>query len=480
MRHLAIYARISKDRAGRAEGVALQEKRGRAYAAERWPDLPVAVYCDNDLSAARDDIVRPQFQAMLAAVRRGEVAHVVCAEQSRLTRQPAEWESLSLALAKAGIEAVHCYRTGPVDVANSRLIGRILAAVDAEEVERTRARTIAKHAELAAQGRPSGTKPFGYVNGRNSDGQATFEIDPEQAAAARWAAAAVLQGRSITGIAHELQERGVPTARGGRWASTSVRSMLTAPTIVGLRTHHGELRPGTWEPILDRQTWDAVREALTGPTTVISRDGKSRPVSRRRSPERRYLLTGGIALCGKCGQPLMAFVRRERRSVRRPTYVCKPRVRGGCAGVGISADPLEAMVADELLKRLDSPQFRAALAEGDPHEEQRASILRQLEALEGRRSELAARWAAGEITSTDWDTARAVLDAHGRAAETELGSLPPPVFDLEPDAIRDGWEWATMNERRDVVALFVESVTVAPAKPGTRKWDPGRVDIDWA
>src|SRR6266699_1315266 len=40
-RHTAVYTRISKDRNGRAEGVAAQEKWGRDYAAGAWPDVPV-------------------------------------------------------------------------------------------------------------------------------------------------------------------------------------------------------------------------------------------------------------------------------------------------------------------------------------------------------------------------------------------------------------------------------------------------------
>lgn len=478
--HIAIYARISRDREGRAEGVALQEKRCRAYAEERWPGEPQAVYCDNDLSAARDDVVRPEFLDLISAIERREVTQLVVAELSRLTRQPMEFELLCRALQGAGIRDIHTYRTGVVPAERGSLLsGRLQTIINAHDAEILRIRTIDKHAELAVQGRPSGGRPFGYRIGRNELNQATLEVEPVQAEAARWAAEEVLRGRALTAIARDLQDRGVPTARKGRWTSTTVRSMLTAPSIAGLRTHHGVLRPAAWEPILDQATWEAVKGVLSGPTTIIRSDGRPQEVTRRHTPERRYLLTGGIARCGLCGAGLTAFVRRGRHRRRRPAYNCPPQTRGGCSGIGIGADPMEAMVADELLKRLDSPMFREMLVAGDPHEESRAALHGDLEMLAVRRQELAEALADGRVSMADWEAASAALGSREETVRTALGALPPPVFDIDPDAVRSAWELMTMNERREVVTLFVARVTVSPAKKGTRQWDPSRVEITW-
>src|ERR1017187_5980622 len=76
MRHIALYLRISQDKRGRAEGVDAQERRGREYAGSAWPGLPVVIYCDNDLTAARDDVVRPAYERLREAIDRGEVAHL--------------------------------------------------------------------------------------------------------------------------------------------------------------------------------------------------------------------------------------------------------------------------------------------------------------------------------------------------------------------------------------------------------------------
>ena len=56
-----IYARASLDRTERRISVDRQIERCRALAAERYPDLTVVVYQDNNRSASDPDVQRPGF-----------------------------------------------------------------------------------------------------------------------------------------------------------------------------------------------------------------------------------------------------------------------------------------------------------------------------------------------------------------------------------------------------------------------------------
>ena len=105
--HVALYLRISIDRGGRAEGVDVQERQGRAYAASTWPGIPVVAYSDNDLSAASDDVWRPAFEKLRQAVRDGQVTRIWAVEQSRLQRREVGWFELAAELTAAGITEVH-------------------------------------------------------------------------------------------------------------------------------------------------------------------------------------------------------------------------------------------------------------------------------------------------------------------------------------------------------------------------------------
>lgn len=475
----AVYCRISKDREGRAEGVAVQEQRGRAYAAERWPDLAARVYIDNDLTAADPDTFRPAYAELLADVRRGDIAQVVCAEQSRLTRQPAEWEDLCVTLAKAGITEIHGYRTGPTPVVGSRLLGRVLAAVDAEEVERLRARINDRLAALAAEGRPSGGGSYGYRRTRDAEGRSRLEVIADRAEVIRDAAAKILSGWSLAAVAAHLDEIGAPTARGGRWHPTTVRAMLTNGTVAGQRVHKGEIvRDGDWEPILDIDTWRAVRAKLSEPLTVSRRAGQTTRARRSALPHRRYyLLTGGTAICGACGARLAGQPRYNRDGSKARAYNCSPYY-DGCAGVSIHAEKLEAYVVAMMLDRLDRPVFTDQLATDNAAE--RAGILARLAGIDERRADLARLWAAGHLGGVEWDAARAVLDADRDTAAADLAALPSTAEPVDATLLRAAWDTMTLDERRTVVDRLVASVTVAPFAPGAqRRFDPGRVTIAW-
>jgi DNA invertase Pin-like site-specific DNA recombinase len=473
--HVAIYTRLSRDRTGRAENVAAQERRGREYAADRWAGLPVEVYCDNDASAASDAAPRPDYERLRADIAAGVVAHVWAVEQSRLTRSEPGWFELAAELIAAGIDKVHTERDGVVRLDE---VAGIKAVLNGAEVRRLRQRVNARLDDLAAEGRPPGGRSYGYRHVVDSQGRKALEVVPAEAEAARWAADAVLAGWSLSNIVRELTALGAPTARGGRWATATVRSMLCSPTIAGYRVHRGEVvGRGDWPPILDETTWRQVGAVLSAPRDVQTVDGRTWHVSGRRASARRYLLTGGAAVCGRCGAPLIAQHRRGRKGDRQPAYLCH-RSRGGCNGIGIGAVDLERHVAAVLLDELDKPAMRDALAE-DEHDVERARLVDALAAVDVQRGDLAGMWARRELTQAEWSAARAALDAEQARLSAELADLPPPAVDIDPAMIRAGWDAMTLDERRQVVDLFVAAVVVSPALPGTRKFDPGRVAIDW-
>src|SRR5690606_15471707 len=218
--HIAIYVRISRDRSGRAENVDTQERHCRAYVDRmkqtgEWPDLPVEVYSDNDLTAADPGTYRPDYARLLHDIRAGRVAQLVSADQDRLTRQPSEWEELMPVLVAADITETHGYRDGvtPVEL-GKRAYGRFKALMGAEYVEGIKVKVYEKLDALAAQGRPGGGHAFGYRRTTNEKGERALEVVPELAEHVRWAASKALAGWSATAIARELDARDVPTVHG--------------------------------------------------------------------------------------------------------------------------------------------------------------------------------------------------------------------------------------------------------------------------
>jgi DNA invertase Pin-like site-specific DNA recombinase len=476
--YVALYCRLSPRPDGSYEGVDLQKKWGNDYATSAWPGVPVRVFADAGISAANGDH-RPKYEELREAIRRpGEVLHLWAVEQTRLERREVEWFALAAELDAAGITELHTNRDGIVRVRDE--VAGIKAVLAAGEVRKLKRRVNDKLAEIAAEGRPSGAHTYGYRHAIGTDKRKALEIIDEQAESIRDAAEKVLAGWSLSRIATEMVARGLRGARGGTIAGYTVRAMLTNPTVAGLRVYQGRIvGKGVWEPILDEQTWHAVRNKLAAPRVVACADGTEHPIHAvARHSGRRYLLTGGTAVCGVCEYPLVASVKQfkgGRRVV--PYYQCHAKTGGrGC--IGIVAEPLEDHVVKRMLDELDKPTFRDALA-ADEHQERRDQIAADLREVDDRRNDLAQMWAGKELTADEWRTARRALAENEQQLRRDLAAIPPPVSHVDPALIRQGWTAMNLDERREIISMFVAQVTVKRAKPGTKSFDAERVAIDW-
>ncbi|MGH8880184.1 MAG: recombinase family protein [Stackebrandtia sp.] len=334
----------------------------------------------------------------------------------------------------------------------------------------------------------------------------TLQVVPDKAEATRWAADAVLDGWSLTNIAAELTRRGFdgahrkkvkdttgdavhdedgnPVTRPTVINAASVKRMVTNPTIAGWRVHRGEIvGRGNWEPILDDEVWQQVRAKLSGPRTVKTKTGKEYPIrniDRKGRTARKYELSGGTIVCGECEKQLSASMKQLRNTKRVrtvPYYFCHPKYGGrGC--VGIMAEPTEEFVAAELVKRLNKPTVKAALGKDD-HAPTRKRLTAELRSIDNQRPDLAQAWATGGLSMAEWQAAREALDAREATLRGELVAVPVPVRRVDPEQIADGWEQMTLDERREMIAMFVESVTIVRARPGLRRFDTDRVKIQW-
>src|SRR5438270_2630142 len=94
----AIYARISRDSEATGLGVERQISDCKRLIAQRgWE--PSGEFIDNDISAARKNgrlPERPSYDAMLEAIKRGEVDAVVGWDLDRIHRDPFEAEQFYL------------------------------------------------------------------------------------------------------------------------------------------------------------------------------------------------------------------------------------------------------------------------------------------------------------------------------------------------------------------------------------------------
>ena len=462
----AIYCRISKDREGAHLGVKRQEEDCRALA-ERLGWTVAEVLIDNDRSAYSGR-TRPSYERLLAGIEAGRYAALLAWHPDRLHRSPVELERFIEVVDRHGVH-VATVQAGEVDLSSpaGRMTARVVGAVARHESEHKAARAQRKHLELARAGKPAGggKRPYGYRRVLDSTGRIDrLEIVPEEAEIVREATARLLAGESIKSVVDLLAERGVPTSTGAeRFTITAFKNMITSARLAGMRVHKGEIvAEAEWPAILTLDELLKVRAAVAARATGHG------------SRARRYLLSGWC-VCGDCGKRM--GVRPAGGGRRR--YQCL-KDRHGCGRWGLDADKTEALVVAAAMQTLDSTDIDAVagrLAAGDDNA---ASVVADVER---RLEELAAMWAAGDLSMREWTAARDALTKRRDDAEERLRHSLTDTAAAElvgsGAKLLASWGELSFDQRRGVLATVVDAVVIAPPVKVGNKFDPARVSVRW-
>lgn len=483
-----ISVRISDDRVGAGLGVKRQERDVRDMIARVDPDAVIVdVYVDNDTSAY-SGAPRKEYNRMLADVEAGRLDAIGAWHNDRLHRNPRELEDFIDLIEKHGTR-VATVKAGEVDLAtpSGRMVARQLGAVARYESEHKADRIKAKHLELAAAGRyvAGGSRPYGYrvIHDRQERPRRIvgLEVVPAEADVVREVAQRILAGETLAAVCRDLDARGIPTAMGKRWSTTSLARLLVSARIAGLREHaprsRGEtkrLRLGTitgrgdWPAIITEAQSQRLRTLLTDPARRTSSGATG-----------RYLCTG-LLRCGRCRHGMV-----HRSGGTRPrVYVCDDTPgRPGCGRVAIRAAKAEAHVAGLAAAVLASPEFRRQLTQTLAPDED--AIVRDIQEAEAALESLAAMLGAGELSRLEWLAARKpaerrLASARAHLAHTDasrvLDGVPVDRDEIAALLLDDNVEG---SRRRAVVALVLLAVEVAPATKRGPVFDPGRLEPVW-
>ena len=458
----AIYARISSDQDGTALGVARQLDDCRRLASDLgWPVADE--YVDNDISAYSGKR-RPEYQRLLVDISERRRDAVIVYHSDRLTRRPIELEQFLEVATAANLRHVRFVAGAAVDVTNGDglMILRLLSAVAANESDTKSRRIRRKMDELAAAGLPHGgsRRPFGYDDDR-------VTVREQEADVIRSLADRFVSGESLRSLTTWLEASEFQAVGGGVWRSGALRGVLTSARIAGLRSHRGQVvGPAKWTAIITEQHRDRILSRLAHITTT-----------HQRSP-RRYLLSG-LLRCGRCGKPLLSS---PSGATRRYACVSGPD-HGGCGRLTVVAEPVEELITEAVLFRLDTPELSAALDGSTSGDSQTIAMGQGLADDRAQLDELAALYAGKEITSREWLTARQPIEARIRQTETALAratkSSALTGLAGQGVALRTGWASLNLTRQHAIVAAVLNHAVVGPGTPGDRHLDPERILPRW-
>ena len=465
VRSAAIYARISADVEGKSLGVQRQLEDCRKLAADRgWP--VGAEYVDNDISAFSGK-PRREYARMLADLQSGARDAVIVYNLDRLHRRPAELEEFVALCERVGVSQVATV-TADIDLGNDDglFMARIFAAFAAKESGRKSARIRRKMLQNAEQGLPHGSvRPFGHEEDK-------ITIRQSEAVVVREMVDRYLAGQSPLSLTVWLNESGIRPAVAKSWQTSAVRQILCSGRIAGLREHRGEvIGPAAWPAIITAAERDRVLARIA-----------ARAVTKTRAA-RTYLLSGMLR-CGRCGNRLFSQARHNDPDNRVRRYVClKGPDHGRCGRLTVVAEPVEQLLTDAMLTRLDSPHLAKVLARKSSPDADVAALAAQVEADQGRLDELAGLYAEGAISAREWIAARDPITARITQARRDIAAATDTSAVSElvgtGGALRQQWPDLGLDRQQAIVKSVLDHAVIAPGRPGQRRLDISRVQPHW-
>ncbi len=460
-RSTVIYSRISDDKVGAGLGVARQQDDCQRLA--KTLGLTVGtVYADNDVSAYSGKR-RTGYQAMLEAMRAGQIATVLAWHPDRLHRAPRELEDYIDAANLHGT-ATHFVKAGQwsLDTAAGRMTARIVGAVDRGESEHKSERIVRAHQQGAERGTwRGGARPFGYKQG-------AVELDDVEAAMIRNACRDVVEGRPLAAIIREWNDKGVTSTTGKPWGYATLRQVLLRERNYGASTYRGEVvKEGAWAAIVDESTWRSVRAVLADPTRRLSTSNVG-----------KWLLAG-LARCGKCETAGQVSVMRsgtsQIRGSKYPIYRCQTGMH-----VARRADLADEQIAAVVVGRLERPDAADLLTSAPGVD--REALQGEARGLRAQLTEAAGLYAEGVLTAASLRTTTERL--RERLADVESQMVDPSQSRALVALVGNGdvpkaWAALDWKGRREVVDALM-TVTVLPVPPGApRRFSPEFIRIDW-
>jgi site-specific DNA recombinase len=474
----APYARISKEDVGNVDNTDIQLDECLAWIAENGHEL-VGTYVDNNISAY-SNARRPDYERLLRDVEANKIDIIVCTEPSRLNRNLRN--SINLIALAYTTKLQHIAVTDPerqgFDLSTKSGIQNALEAAieDEKEVTRLSGRQKRKNRVRAKEGRRNGgPRPFGY----EPDG---MTIRESEAVILREVVRRLLDGESSRSIIMDLRRRGVKTPTGKDWHGHTLRRIISSPRMCGIRTHLGTHYKAQWPAIISEEDWQRLQIVWR----ARARHGTVEP--------RRYLLTG-VLFCGNCDKPMVGQTwhdaRRPGSAIRR--YRCAKDEayyhRSGCGKIFRIADPIDLLVSEAVLRRLDSPDFIRALGAQANDGELKAKI-DERQHKEDHKRELLDDRARGILNRAEYKYAKHIVEDEIEAINRQLATMQSgrTLSRIPLDgSLRQVWQEADIDFKRDLIKLVVKKIVILPGRTQrlckindqTFRFDPSLMQITW-
>ena len=376
-KRVAAYARVSMEKDAMLHSLAAQV----SYYSERIQRNPeweyAGVFADFGLTGTKE--TRPEFQRMLQECREGKIDLILVKSISRFARNTLTLLNTVRELKGLGIGVYFEEQKLDTLSGDGEFMLTILASFAQEESRSVSENCKWRIRKKFEQGIPTGFGMYGYKVRNGS-----FAIKPEEAAVVRRIFQMYLEGMGSVKIMKLLTEEGVPAPLGGLWNASVVMEMLKNEKYVGdlllqkfytnnhvekKRFHNrGELPQyfvgEDHEPIIDRETFDAVQREIawrtaqrkaakakrTATNAELSASAVEPSMSSSGNNSRETIPLTDRIYCGVCGKRYRYKVTRLGTPYAAPVWICSTfnyRGKAYCASKQIPEDILKVFLSQK-------------------------------------------------------------------------------------------------------------------------------------
>jgi site-specific DNA recombinase len=459
---VGIWIRVSTEDQAKGESPEHHEQRARNYAAAKgWT---VAEVYDLAGVSGKSVVDHSEAQRMMEDIKRGHITGLIFSKLARLARNTRELLDFADYFRSHDADLISLQESIDTSTPAGRLFYTMIAAMAQWEREEIADRVKASIGIRAKLGKPlNGKVAFGY---HWADGKLLPHA--EEAPVRKLIYELFAEHQRKKTVAKILNERGYRTRDGSQFSDTSIGRLIQDPTAKGVhranftRRVAGDkpwaLKPEhewVWSPveaIVSEELWQRCNDLLESRKTEQKRPGK-RPVH----------VFAGLVFCS-CGKKMYV-------PSNTPKYVCT-----ACRNK-IPIVDLEGIFMDELKGYLLSPERVAEyLSKADQTVSEKSRLLDTLRKERDKVKDEAEKtyrlYLEGALTVAQFkeiyqplDTRKHQLEDEIPRAEAELDllkikDLSSEQIMLEARNLADRWPKMDIENRRKIVEMLVETITV--------------------
>lgn len=449
-----IYIRVSTEEQVN-EGFSLNAQKEKLTKYAELNDWDIFDYYIDDGISGKNIKDRPEINRMLNDIKIGKIKNVLVYKLDRLTRSLYNlMELINL------LEIYDCSlnsHTEKLDTSNAvgRMFVKILGTFAEFERENLAERITFGYEQKTKEGNYTNTNGvYGY---NYIIGEGKLEINQEEAKLVNRIYNLFLANYSMLKISKLFNMEKVPTKRGGKWAPSTIKSILTNPLYVGKvrygvrRKHKTFLADGTKHlPIIEKRKYDNVQKLL---------NNRSNFNTKRYSSENTYYFH--VLKCGNCGSKMHAK-QQIKNGKTYITYICNGRNNNICTAPGFSHAKLEKTFVN-YLSQLPKLLLDDSIFITDDPKKNNLKIKRKINKIKNKKSEIRNLFLEGSISLTDYKVLIDSLENKLLTFNNELQSnnlllLPMAKIKEKIIDIKLNWDYLNNMEKKIFLERFIKVI----------------------